>query len=381
MVKLAGVLIGAATVMLAFAARPGDLIDQTARSLGPGPSFSCNTTDAIETVICRDPQLSARDRTMSTLFAAVRIDPLGVGPSGELETQRRWLKDRNRRCLEGERRACLVSDYDDRLAALAVAALFTHHAAAMAELARQAPKTAPLYEAIYRYATIDGAAARTAAVASLIAPAFEAVHDLPTSTDLLVDVASPQAAAASDKTFAAFLAAASVSDYQLNAVPCAALVRRPGLIGVLDARYGSGMDNQLLRSDCAETMPPTPHLDSLVSAVLAAQPVCEGSIRFGAEHQYQATLVAIRLHRTEIWKPGDPYAPRADRIGDEENTAQTPNEARFIALRRAAIGVAVDELAADYVRLFKISPEAAAADARGAVRTVIGEAYDLCEAS
>ena len=377
--NLAGILVAAAAVMFAFAARPGDLIDQTAKSLGPGPSFSCNTSDAIEAVICRDPQLSARDRTMSALYAAVRIDPLGVGPSAELEAQRRWLKDRNRRCLQGERRACLADAYDDRLAALAVAALFTRHAAAMAELTRQAPKTAPLYEAIYRYATIDDAAARTAAVAPLIASAFETVHGLPTSTDLLGDVPSAEAAASSDKAFTAFLAAVSVSDYQLTSLPCAALVRRPGLIGALDARYGGAIDGQLLGADCDEIMPPTPQLDSLIAATQDAQPPCEGTIRFSTGHEYLKTIAAIRLHDTDNWKPGDPFAPRADRVKDEENTAQTPNEARFIALHRAAIGDAADELAAYYVRLFRLAPEAAAGDARGAVRAVITGAYDSCE--
>src|SRR5580692_6116952 len=64
-----------------------------------GPSFDCaHAQGVVEAAICTDPTLAAEDRTMAQMFALVRTDALGAGPSGELAAQRKWLADRDKQC-------------------------------------------------------------------------------------------------------------------------------------------------------------------------------------------------------------------------------------------------------------------------------------------
>jgi hypothetical protein len=139
---------------------------------------------------------------------------------------------------------------------LAVDALFGAHDVAMAEL-----KSAPLvslptyahrqiaavvYEAIYRYATIGPFHLRVAAVAPLIAPLFTKIESKPWASPIN-NQREPQDAVATDQNFAAFLAVASVSAApEIIVLPCGALVRRPGLIDVLQPYYGGAIDGSLI---------------------------------------------------------------------------------------------------------------------------------------
>jgi uncharacterized protein len=60
-----------------------------------GPSFSCGSANnAIETTICSDAALAARDRTMATLFNTSQADAFNRGKSQQQILQRQWLKTR-----------------------------------------------------------------------------------------------------------------------------------------------------------------------------------------------------------------------------------------------------------------------------------------------
>jgi uncharacterized protein YecT (DUF1311 family) len=197
------------------------------------PALNCTTPDTIESVICGDPELQARHRAMVMLFEAARVDAFNSGPSTQETRQRNWLKVRDESCSKGSQVPCLTVEYDARLKELAVAALFRDPETALAELRRQEPKTAPLYEAIYKYATIDGQAERTHAVEMLIAPIFDEIHESSEGNiHPFVDLQTVEAAAASDEAFALFLAGASVVGHR-TILPCEALIRRPGLIKAL----------------------------------------------------------------------------------------------------------------------------------------------------
>lgn len=193
---------------------------------------------------------------MATLFAASQTDAFNQSKSQQLFLQRRWLKMRNEQCSNGDMHSCLVERYDERLNELAVAALFQAPDIALTELDRQNPKSAALYEAIYRYATIDDTAERASVVANLINPAFEVFHGKPWAQPLS-EAEDAHQAASSDKNFSAFLDVASVSGYALT-MPCSALVRRPGLIDTLNAVYGGAIDGQLIQSDCEAMTPSLP---------------------------------------------------------------------------------------------------------------------------
>lgn len=343
-----------------------------------GPSFSCEaSSNAIERMICNDPALSTRDRTMAVLFAASRSDASDRGLSQQQTVQRQWLKTRDKQCSNDDMHACLVSAYDERLNQLAVAALFRAPDVALAELARQNSRSAPLYEAIYRYATIEDGADRATAVERLIAPSFEALHDKPVASSLS-GVKNAHEAASSDKNFSAFLNVASVDDYSLT-IPCSALVRRPGLLGVLRSEYGGAIDGRLTQSDCKAMTSRLKTVDRLTEAAVAVQPSCPGTIRFSLAREFDYTLVAVRLHRTDLWKAKaldiSPGAQDENNDGAEKEV----DEPHFITRHQASIRDASDELATYYSSHFGVPPVLAKEQAMSAVSALISGAFDLCE--
>jgi uncharacterized protein len=328
------------------------------------PSFSCVTPTALEMLICADPVLADDDRRMAVLYAAARAGALGDGGSQVEHTQRAWLKSRNAACASGDVSSCLSKEYDARLTELAVAALFQTPGAALAELKRQNQAAFPLYEAIYRYATLDEPA-RSQTVAPLIAPIFDTIHNKPWATPLR-DIADAESAAASDHAFTTVLDVVSVSDYTVT-LPCAAIVHRPGLIDALDSLYGGAIDGRLIQSDCDSTLPATPKLDHLLAEVVSAQSFCTGTIRFSLGRNYGMTLVKVRLHRLDILP--EVTLP---------NRAKVAN-AQFRSEHTVQMQDATDELAHYYSTHFAVSEIVAHDDATTAINAVIGGAFDLCE--
>ncbi|RKP48107.1 hypothetical protein D7S89_12155 [Trinickia fusca] len=314
---------------------------------------------------------------MATLFTASQTDAFNQGMSQQPILQRQWLKTRNERCAKGDMHSCLVETYDERLNELAVAALFQAPDVALTELDRQNPKSAVLYEAIYRYATIADAVGRASVVAKLIGPAFESFHEKPWAQPLS-DVADAHDAAASDKNFSAFLDVASVSDYALT-MPCSALARRPGLIDALDAVYGGAIDGQLIRSDCEAMTSSLEALDRLTKAAVAAQPFCPSTIRFSLGRNFGKTLVAVRLHRTDLWKAKKLDVSPGGQDESNDDPAKDEDEPRFVARHPVLIRNATDGLARYYSNRFGVPPSLAEAQALEAVSTIIFGAYDLCE--
>jgi uncharacterized protein len=342
-----------------------------------GPSFSCaSAASAIETMICSDTALAARDRTMTTLFNAAQTDAFGQGMSQQRILQRRWLKDRNERCSDGDMRTCILGAYDDRLKELAVAALFQAPKVALEELTREDPKSAPLYKAIYRYAIMTGGADRTA-VEKLIGPAFKELSDKPWARPL-ADVTDANDTVSSDENFSVFLDVASVGGYALT-MPCAALVRRPGLMGALDTVYGGAIDGQLILSDCEAMTSPLENVDRLTKVAVLAQPSCEGTIRFSLGRDFDKMLVAIRLHRTDLWKITELDASPRDQDDTGDDSAKDVDEPHFVEAHQVLRSRATDELAAYYSTHFNVPPALAEKQALSAINAIISGAYNLCE--
>ncbi|WP_158601989.1 lysozyme inhibitor LprI family protein [Pararobbsia silviterrae] len=360
------VLLGAAAVEAPSAQNPPT----------SGPSFSCESTNtSVEATICGDAALAERDRTMAILFAGSRKDVFGIGASRQTMRQRAWLKARNAQCARGHTRACLIAMYDDRLRELAVAALFQTPDVALKELARQDPKSASLYEAIYRYSTIDDPVERANIVSKLIDPAFNELAGKPWATPLR-DIADSHEAASSDERFATFLDVASASDVVLT-MPCAALLRRPGLIDALKPVYGSAMDSHLIRSDCQSMTSSLPVVDRLTEAVVAVQPSCPGTIRFSLGRAFDKTLVTIRLYGADV-----ATTQRLDLDRKPESTddpADDEDVAHFVATHRALIREATDELTQYYADRFDETPARIKAEALDGISAIILGAYDLCE--
>jgi uncharacterized protein len=358
---IAGAVGGFALGPVAFALSPPTV-----------PGFSCAAASSpIETAICADPALAARDRTMAKLFAAARVSAAGVGPSRELTTQRKWLRDRSLTCSSPQAgTACLAQQYDDRLYELALADLFTSHQAAMTELTRQTPSDAPIYEAIYRYATIAYASERTRAVAPLIAPAFEATRVHPAQDvagehfpaapePLFAGIPTAEAAAASDESFSKFLDVAYgwVMDRERARLPCGALTRRPGLLAALGERWDP-------TTDCENVLPPTPELDRLLALADRAPPPCRGTIVIDIGFAWQAALTARRL---DLPDPSNGFFKQAGQMD--------PAERRFRVRSQTQAAAATAEMAHYYAAYFGIALVAARKRAAEVVSEGISAAF------
>lgn len=348
-----------------FAPAPG-------RAADSGPSFSCAGAKDLEATICADPGLSAADRRLARLYGDVRTDVLGVGPSGQLAVQRQWLKDLNTDCAGKtwtkqfkSQAECIRGHYDTRLQDLAVSALLQDHDAAMAELRRLVPHDAPVYEAIYLYATIDNPQTRIAKVAAVLAPVYAAIPDKKAVFSELDGPETPQAAAGSDKAFVLFAQLyGGTLDTPLS-WPCAAIPRRPGLIDGMGALWGSTRDNFLPQDDCLAMAPQVPAFTNFIDAVAKDAPICDGTLRFGGYRDRNRLEVAALLYRPEAWKGQKLEKPNRD-------------EARYLKGHGRALVDAEAALARHYETVFKLSHDRAVSEAALITGLTAHRAYDPC---
>ncbi len=340
-----------------------------------GPSFSCTGAQDVDAAVCHDAGLSADDRRLNALYIAARRDVFGSGPSQQQDPQRKWLKALHADCAATTfarhtyktQAACIADNYKDRQGALAAAALFSDHDDAMAAIRQATPADAPIYEAIYQYATIDDPKARTAKVSQTIAPIFaglDADH-----TSVFTDNGGPAtaaAAAASDQAFAIFVDV-TVSELEHGVSwPCAAFVRRPGLLSGLAAMYGSSRDNFLPYADCDEMTPAgADGFTAFMEKTLQDAPNCDGTIRFAGGREFYRLRTAALLHRPEQWARF-----KADAAERPEKIFRT-KQATAIAKARAT-------LAAYYVQTFHLDTATADRDAGAITDVLISQAYNLC---
>jgi uncharacterized protein len=328
-------------------------------------SFDCtHAAGAIETAICAHPDIAARDLTVAQLFALVRTDALGTGPSDELTRQRQWIGQRDKDCAKAaDVAACLRLDYDGRLEELAAAALIRAPQPALAELKRQKPDAAPLYQAIYLMATSADTPSRAQSVEALIAPAFAKLAA--DQADMLDTIKTAHDAAASIKNFDTFIDLVAVEDGLAVTMPCEAIVKQPGLINALDSQFGSTMDGQLGASDCDVMLPPPAAFASFAAAALdkaTSDPDCTGSIRYAGMRSYTEFLITAQLDR---------------QAGGKRNAETVRETAAYERAHASATAAAIADLAAYYTQRFH-TPDAAAA-ARKAVDQVTDMAFNACE--
>lgn len=345
----------------------------SSRAADSGPSFSCAGAKDIEATICADPGLSAADRRLAHFYSEVRTDILDVGPSGQLAVQRQWLKDMNAGCAikawvkQFKSQAdCVRGHYDTRLQDLAVSALLRDHDAAMAELRRTAPHDAPMYEAIYLYATIDNPQARAAKTADVLTPVYAAISDRKAVFGELDGPETPQAAAASDKAFVLFAQLYSGTLDTPLSWSCAAIAHRPGLIGGLGPLWGSGSDNGLPQADCRIMAPQVAAFTDFVDTLQHDAPECDGTIRYAGYREFERLRTAALLHVAGAWKASKPTPP-------EEGLA------KYLKTHAQAVVRAKAALAQYYQTVFKLAPDRAAADAAVILNLTAALAYDPCD--
>ena len=317
-----------------------------------GPSFDCTGAKGNDAVICGNAELSALDRDLAKFYALSKTSAFGSGPSNELAMQRQWLKSRDCKGDTAAQVKCLKDNYQGRLIDLAEVLLFAAHDDAMAVLRRNDARIAAIYEAQYRYVTVDDAAKRSAAVAQALTPFYAGLE------------AEDKASLKDDKLDTPALAAAHFTDFVVEAGvrlgnqttwSCTALIRRPEILDAEGSQFGSTMDNFIPGDDCGVTLPPMPHFDDLVQSAFSEPSLCDGTLRYAAYRDGEQVETATRLHRTSYWK-SDPLDADGARL-----------QAKFRKAHAALEAQAIRELTDYYVQWFKLTPAQAATDAKRAV--------------
>lgn len=339
-----------------------------ARAETSAPSANCVSATGVAAVVCQTADLADADRRMTHLYAAVQQDVTGYGPSQQRRVQSEWRKTLRDYCdnsltLKQDAQAnCIRSNYNERLRNLAISAFLTDHAAAMTELRRLTPDDAPIYDALYLYTNIDDAKVRTAKVTAALEPVFASLPE--TKVSYGIDAPKTAAdAAASDEAFSRFLQSADAEAGHTVELPCAVLVKRPGLIDALSSYYGGSMDGRLPGTDCGVMAPHVAELDALMDSTDATP--CEGTIRFAGYRELERLRVIVMLRlpvQREVYKPGN----------------AGPEEKAFRARKATAIMGARTALAAYYEKAFHAKAKTAAGDAEEMVNLMIGQAYRIC---
>lgn len=257
-------------------------------------SFDCaKARTVIDKAICADPAVAREDADMALLYAAAGTSAWGKGRSNQLAAQRDWIVGRDT-CghLDGKDATsvgeCLLSAYQRRNRDLAVALLFTDRTLALPVLRRVDPEGAGLYEAITLY--VERGQGWDRAVTALVTPYWKRLQTEESASygrDILAEtVRGPQDVIRSDEDFGAFAYIVAAYFVEVGGMagapfPCAALIRRPGLLSAITPRFGSALDNLALYSGCGETQPPQPRLDAFLDSLTLVDPDCEeGTIRF-----------------------------------------------------------------------------------------------------
>jgi uncharacterized protein len=308
----------AATLALALIASSLPSGGVAAQAPSPSPSFACTAARTpTEQAICHDPRLAMADSRMARLYAAAQVSAFGFGTANQRGDQLTWLHERAAcdtpdRSIHATREDCLLTRYRQRNRDLAIAGLLTAPDLALATLREVDPQGAPLFAAIQTYAAAPAKAdwsapalvPRRAEIVTLLTPAFrtlqskeEQAYGRSILTDL--QVLGPEDALRSEANFAAAIKVLSTyidgGFTPAVTMPCAAIVRHPGLIEATTAIYGSTLDNFVPRTDCETALPPLPRLSTLLARINVTWPRCEGTIRFAAYRGFGTAVDMARL--------------------------------------------------------------------------------------
>jgi uncharacterized protein len=334
------------------------------------PSFSCENPGAVEKLICDNEDLSAKDRLLAQFFSIAKKNDSGV-----VVSQREWLADRNKRCASPPDEQCVAGAYDNRLFDLAVANLLSDHDGALNEIARQAPKLADIYEAIYAFATIKTVDERTERVASLIADAYRETAFVPQidfsgagatlpakPQQLYADIPDAKSAASSSEKLGVLLWVVSAFGYGGRPVPlvipCIVLLKHPESVDWLTPRWGGAIDGMTPRSDCAETLPRLPTLGALIGKAGRGQ-ASEGTIRFSLGASASADYSAVLTENVQFLSKYPANGPLTERVDAFEKKNSKSVEA------------AIGELADYYQKNFGVTTETARRDANVSVSAML----------
>jgi len=89
-------------------------------AMAAGPSFPCDKveTGSIEEMICRDDALAALDVKLADVYAAAANKAVNEHPPVLKAEQRGWIKGRDECWKSDDKRACVATEYQRRIAEL-----------------------------------------------------------------------------------------------------------------------------------------------------------------------------------------------------------------------------------------------------------------------
>lgn len=280
---------------------------------------------------------------MATLYDLAKVSVFGKGPSDQLAAQRATVKAVAACGSANGQTAltnCIAREYAHRNNDLAIALALRAPDRALPILRRNDPLFAPVIEAIGLWAaeppdadwSKPERAEKRRQILALMAPAAAIMltdKDPPWGGDLLrngqqgVSIVKASDILRSDRHFAFFLNALGpylpdgmgdrVDPFD-RAIPCAAIVRHPALLGATESLFGSTLDNFVFLNDCGTTTPPLPQLARMSAQLNRSWPVCQGTIRFAAYRTAMTAYDEARLgqapHNPDAW-PRDRYGVNA----------------------------------------------------------------------
>ena len=331
------------------------------------PGISCEKPTAVEKTICNDKALMALDREVSQLYSRLLATSNDHAKASFMKEQRGWIKSRNS-CdgtqppHMGDTRTCIENNYKWNLGSLAPEALFADHQLAITALTQVLPETAPLYEAIYDYASVSDPKERLGKLEAVLTQTLHELKQKPSGLafrklNSVADIVS------NDDAFTRFIGMASALVEHGNlpmTLPCQAIIKRPPLVKATGSQFGGAIDASVIRDNCNQVLPATPRYTDLAREVVAAQNNCSGTIRFSLGREQAQLELAIRVHDLNAI----PVLTRND------------NAASFNAAHVKAIGAAEEELGGDYISTFELSPDKATADAKRAVQLLVDLTYE-----
>ena len=105
------------SVLIALALSCGAVAGEAAAQ---GPSFACDKVRAgsIEEMICKDSGLAALDRKLADVYAAAQKKAKNEHPPVLKAEQRGWIKGRDECWKSSDKRACVETEYRQRIAEL-----------------------------------------------------------------------------------------------------------------------------------------------------------------------------------------------------------------------------------------------------------------------
>jgi uncharacterized protein len=269
-----------------------------------GASFDCAMAKTIiEKKVCNNPEISQMDNSISQLFKGAKVSALGYGASNQLQQQRDWIKARNN-CINSNDNVdnCLKYQHSSRIIELAVANLFTDYANSIAQIEKIQPANVPFYRAIHSYIALLQSNSRDTAILEDLKPFYNKIQkDYEYPASVLADEVKIFAdIVKSDKSFGTSITILGIASDEQLIMPCAAIYKKPEIISVLSAYFGSSYDGQLIRDDCDANLPPLPKFNALNGKIINAMPICEGTMRFAVYRENAKNFSAIKLGRFDL---------------------------------------------------------------------------------